>query len=213
MHSALSEVDKDNWDSLVPDDHAFLKYDFLALLESSGCVSADRGWIPSHFAAYSDGRLVGAMPCYRKSHSYGEYIFDWAWADAYYRNGADYYPKLSNAIPFTPATGPRLLICPDVDQQVVLNAIVKHTQVVCEDEGLSGWHSLYIDSKQLAQFESGTDFLVRHSNQFHWQNASYNEFDDFLSTMSSKKRKNIKRERRRITEMGVTYRWYSGAEL
>ena len=213
IHSALAEVTSESWNALIQDDYPFIKHEFLSALETTGCVTPETGWIPSHIVNYADDNrtILCAMPCYEKSHSYGEYIFDWAWADAYFRHGISYYPKLSTAIPFTPATGQRVLASKNtVDPYPTL---VDATQFLCHERELSGWHGLFLNSKEIDQFAHDSNYLVRHSNQFHWQNHNYSNFSEFLASLNSKKRKNIKRERRRIVEMDVQYRWLSGEDL
>ena len=223
IHSALAEVNCERWNALLDDDYPFLKHQFLLGLEKTGCTTAENGWTPTHFVEYAADQetIVAALPCYEKTHSYGEYIFDWAWADAYYRHGVDYYPKLSSSVPFTPASGQRFLVnqseelaksSPDHYANHVAK-LVKQAQDYCTDNGLSGWHGLFINEQEAAHFENDPNVFVRHSNQFHWQNQGYSSFDDFLNRLNAKKRKNIKRERRRITEQEITYRWISGDEL
>ena len=152
------------------------------------------------------------MPCYIKKHSYGEYIFDWSWADAYHRHGMEYYPKLSNAVPFTPATGERWLSHNKHDEEELSSLLIETALGIVNDKNLSSFHSLFLTEQQ-CQTLTENKLLQRHSTQFHWQNKNFNHFDDFLALMSSKKRKNIKRERRRVSESGVTFRWLTGEEL
>ena len=212
VHSCLSEIDATRWNALLDDNNPFMRYEFLLGLEQTGCVSKENGWEPCHLGVYQGKTLVGAMPCYIKSHSYGEYIFDWSWADAYHRNGLEYYPKLSNAVPFTPASGARWLIAKEVNSRDVTSILTEKIKALLEERNLSSFHSLFLPLSQCDSLCS-SEFLKRHSTQFHWQNREYKNFDDFLSRMSSKKRKNIKRERRRVQESGVTYRWLSGDQL
>lgn len=200
---------------MLKSNNPFMRHEFLHGLEVSGCVSEQQGWEAVHIAAYQDTsqtQLLGAMPCYIKSHSYGEYIFDWAWADAHHRHGLDYYPKLSNAVPFTPATGERWLTADPEKSNVVGSALIQTALKLTDERELSSFHSLFLQTEQCAQLGS-QGFSKRHSTQFHWHNKDYNSFDDFLGLMSSKKRKNIKRERRRVVESGIRYRWLSGDEL
>ncbi len=224
IHSSLAEVNCEQWNALIDDDYPFLKHEFLLGLELSGCTTPNTGWTPQHIVQTSETAqlespnasaasvIVAAMPCYAKTHSYGEYIFDWSWADAYYRHGLEYYPKLSNAVPFTPATGPRLLVS-ETNRDQAYQALLSKAQQLCEEDGYSGWHSLFINEREAEYFESHPDVVVRHSNQFHWRNHDYADFDAFLASLSSKKRKNIKRERRRITEQNIRYTWVTGADL
>ena len=144
VHSSLAEINAAQWNSLLPDNNPFLRHEFLYGLEKTGCVTPDKGWVSSHITAYSDScqtLLLGAMPCYIKTHSYGEYIFDWAWADAHYRHGLEYYPKMSNAVPFTPATGERILVADGQDKSQIAQALVARAIEVTEDQNLSSFHS------------------------------------------------------------------------
>ena len=173
------------------------------------------GWQPSHIAIYQDAshkQLIAAMPCYIKQHSYGEYIFDWSWADAHHRYGQEYYPKLSNAIPFTPASGERWLCAEGKEKQALTKALLETALSISRDQDLSSFHSLFLNKQQYNDLDS-EQFLLRHSTQFHWQNKGYQNFDDFLNLMSSKKRKNIKRERRRVLESEITFKWHTGDQL
>jgi len=215
VHSRLAEIDAVQWNAMVEGNNPFMRHEFLSGLELCGCVNAKTGWQPSHIAVYGDEKcktLLGVMPCYVKEHSYGEYIFDWAWADAHQRHGIAYYPKLSNAVPFTPATGQRWLLSDKVDNKATLQTLVSKALEVCDELSLSSMHSLFLpqdQSKELIKY----GFSQRHSTQFHWQNKDYDSFADFTAGMSSKKRKNINRERRRIKESGIEYRWLTGDDL
>ncbi|MFT5572896.1 MAG: putative N-acyltransferase [Cryomorphaceae bacterium] len=212
VHPSLSEINAEQWNSMLSDNNPFMRHEFLLGLEQTSCVCQTAGWEPSHIAGYENGALVAAMPCYIKSHSYGEYIFDWSWADAHHRHGLEYYPKLSNAIPFTPASGERWLIAPCVDKAKITKALFDTVKTLMADRDLSSFHSLFLNAEQCGTLDT-SEYLIRHSTQFHWQNREYRNFDDFLARMSSKKRKNINRERRRVRESGVTYRWLSGKDL
>ena len=215
VHKHIKDIDAGQWNALLGDNNPFMRHEFLLGLEQSACVHADTGWQVCHIAVYCDqaqSTLIGAMPCYLKSHSYGEYIFDWTWADAYYRHGLEYYPKLSNAVPFTPATGKRWLIANSADQSRVLDALLNKVKELAEHYHASSFHSLFLNQQQQHALPE-RDFLKRVNTQFHWHNQSYTDFDDFLRKMSSKKRKNIKRERRRVHESGVEYQWFTGDKL
>jgi len=142
----------------------------------------------------------------------GEYIFDWAWADAHHRHGLEYYPKLSNAVPFTPATGERWLVSDEMDSKLAIKLFIAAYMQLADEKNISSIHSLFTTKEQAEQL-SKHDFLMRHSTQFHWKNRNYSDFNDFLAVMTSKKRKNIKRERRRVKESGICYRWLTGAQL
>ena len=215
VHQSIAEIEPDQWNSMLDSDNPFMRHEFLHGLELCGCVSELSGWQPSHIAIYSDSsqrRLLAAMPCYIKKHSYGEYIFDWSWADAHHRHGFEYYPKLSNAIPFTPATGERWLCDSESDQDSLKEQLFEKALSITKEQGLSSFHSLFLTEQQKEKIDKNT-FLHRHSTQFHWQNKNYQSFDDFLNLMSSKKRKNIKRERRRVQESEITFKWHTGDEL
>jgi predicted N-acyltransferase len=208
--SSLAEIGQPAWDGLVTlQDKAnpFLSYAFLHALHESGSASAESGWQPQFLALYDGATLAAAMPLYVKSHSYGEYVFDWAWADAYHRNGVEYYPKLLSAIPFTPVTGPRLM-ARDAAARAALVEVLRNTQQATE---VSSTHILYPPEDQARQLaEAG--FMLRSGVQFHWLNAGYASFDEFLATLEKKKRKNIRAERRKVAEAGVTLRRVRGAD-
>ena len=220
VHSQIADICAKQWNKLLEDNNPFMRHEFLHGLENTGCVSQDTGWLVCHIAVYAqnidsdtqENVLIGAVPCYLKSHSYGEYIFDWAWANAYQSHGFDYYPKLSNAVPFTPATGERWLIAGNVDQQEVQKLLIQAINDLAEEHKASSFHSLFLNKQQHDALPND-QFLKRLSTQFHWQNKEYETFDDFLSLMNSKKRKNIKRERRRVLETGIEYEWLSGEQL
>lgn len=212
--SALSEIGQAKWDALIQtqdDANPFLSFAFLDALHESGCASAKSGWQPQFLTVWraegdiEDGELVAALPLYVKSHSYGEYVFDWAWADAYQRNGLEYYPKLLSAIPFTPVTGSRLL-ARDAEATTALIAALVNVQ---ESNTFSSTHILYPPPAQ-TEILREAGFMLRTGVQFHWLNADYKDFDAFLETLERKKRKNIRAERRKVHEAGVTFRHISG---
>ncbi|MDX1452944.1 MAG: GNAT family N-acetyltransferase [Oleiphilaceae bacterium] len=214
MHVRFVEtIVPEDWNRLVDADMPFLQHAFLSALERSGSVTAETGWSPLHAVVYKEGRLVAAAPGYLKSHSYGEYVFDWAWADAYARYGLAYYPKYVTAIPFTPVCGPRLLIDPlhqnNAKELARVRAVfAEGVEAECHRRGVSSWHVL---------FEHGQpprpDMLQRMGTQFHWANRGYTCFEDFLAGLSSSRRKSMRKERKRLTGIGLTYRWRSGQEL
>lgn len=215
VHNSLRDISAEQWNAMLESNNPFMRYEFLMGLETTACVSLDVGWESAHITIYADAernQLIAAMPCYIKSHSYGEYIFDWSWADAHHRHGLEYYPKLSNAVPFTPATGDRLLTADPQQREQLEAALLGKAIELCESRGLSSFHSLFVEQRQAESLQK-LGCLTRHSSQFHWQNRGYKDFDDFLSVMSSKKRKNIKRERRRVSDTGITYRWLSANQL
>lgn len=206
--SSLAEVGEPAWNALLAaqgEDNPFLSYAFLHALHESGSACAETGWQPQYLALWKGDELAAAMPLYVKSHSYGEYVFDWAWADAYHRNGIEYYPKLLSAIPFTPVTGSRLL-ARDGESRAALVALLKAQQ---KSADVSSTHVLYPPEEQAMQlYEAG--FMLRSGVQFHWLNQGYADFDQFLATLEHKKRKNIRAERRKVREAGVTMRQIRG---
>jgi predicted N-acyltransferase len=208
--SSLSDIGQPAWDALAAaqdSPNPFLSFAFLHALHESGSASADSGWQPQFIALYDGEELAAAMPLYVKSHSYGEYVFDWAWADAYHRNGVEYYPKLLSAIPFTPVTGPRLL-ARDAHARAALVKVLCATQKASE---VSSTHILYPPEDQVQQL-ADAGFMLRSGVQFHWLNAGYKSFDEFLATLEHKKRKNIRAERRKVAEAGVTLRRVRGVD-
>jgi predicted N-acyltransferase len=206
-----------DWDRLAGDNDPFLEHAFLAALEASGSVGERAGCMPRIVLARERGRLVGAVPLYLKTNSYGEFIFDWSWANAAHRSGVRYYPKLVAAIPFTPATGYRLpvLEAPGVDAAAVRAALVRGTREVAEDEKASSIHFLFCTEPE-KQTLSGAGFFPRLSMQFHWHNRPerpFESFEDYLSTFRSQNRKQVRKERRVAAEHGLTFRTATGAEL
>ena len=208
--SSLSEVGQAEWDALAgAQDQAnpFLSYAFLHALHESGSASPETGWQPQYIVLYEGKTLAAALPLYVKGHSYGEYVFDWAWADAYQRHGLDYYPKLLSAIPFTPVSGPRLL-ARDAAARAALVEVLKATQGASE---VSSTHILFTPEDQARQLEDA-GFMLRSGVQFHWLNQDYASFEDFLATLEPRKRKNIRAERRKVREAGVTLRRVRGRD-
>ena len=208
IHERIEQIPADQWNRLVLNNHPFLRHEFLHAMERHGCVGEHFGWLPRHIGVYADDRLVAAMPLYEKLNSYGEFVFDHAWADAYRRNGLAYFPKLVSAIPYTPATGQRLLCEPqrkDEFYPVLLHSALQ----LAERLGASGFHCLF-PSLQEQQFMAREQLLTRSDCQFHWQNTGYREFDEFLADLTAKKRKNIRQERRRVQDSGVVLRRLDG---
>jgi len=202
---SLARVDRDAWNALAG-SQPFMRHEFLAALIDTGCAAARSGWLPQFALLSRAGELVGAMPLFAKNHSYGEYVFDWAWAEAHERHGVDYYPKLVCAVPFTPVRGPRLLARAAADKKVLARAALELAR------DASSLHVLFAGEEDAALLaEQG--FLTRRTVQFHWTNAGYASFDDFLARLSHAKRKNIRQERRRVREAGVSFRWLDGAAI
>ncbi|RBL82315.1 GNAT family N-acetyltransferase [Streptomyces cavourensis] len=207
IETDLSRIDAQQWDALAG-DQPFLRHAFLCALHDTGCAAPDTGWAPHYLALWRDGQLAGAVPLYLKSHSRGEYVFDYAWADAFQRHGLRYYPKLLSAIPFTPVTGPRLLAANDEDRDTLVRGLV----AFAEDVQVSSLHLLFPDATDLrALREAG--FMVRESVQFHWTNADYADFDAFLATMSHDKRKKIRQDRKKVAQAGLDFQWRRGAQI
>src|SRR5690606_26701375 len=207
MHASilqsLAEISAEQWNRAAG-EHPFLRHEFLHALERTGCVGADSGWEPCHLVLRESpgGPLLGAVPLYRKHHSYGEYVFDWAWADAYARHGRPYYPKLVAAVPFTPATGPRLLTAPEADRARVARRLIDGALEQAERSRASSLHWLFPTGAE-AELLGARGLLTRTGCQFHWSNRGYRDFQDFLATFASQKRYNLKRERRQVREAGV----------
>ena len=204
---SLSAVPASAWDALVG-DRPLLSHAFLHALHETGCAAPQTGWTPRYLTAWQGALLVGAMPLYVKTHSYGEYVFDWAWADAYRRHGRHYYPKLVSAVPFTPATGPRLIAADAATRGELLAGALS---LVAEDH-LSSLHILFPQADE-AYACAAAGMLLRDSVQFHWTNPGYRDFADFLSTMNHTKRKRISQERRKLSAAGVTFRRLLGREI
>jgi uncharacterized protein len=191
----------------------FISYDFLHALEASASATARTGWQPQHLLAERpDGTVLGAVPCYLKSHSRGEYVFDRGWAEAYERAGGDYYPKLQVSVPFTPATGRRFLVRPGCDAEPIQSALTAGLVELCRRHEASSVHVTFMPEQECA-YLAQQGFLRRTDQQFHWENAGYASFDAFLEALSSRKRKTIKRERRNALENGITVHWLTGGEL
>jgi uncharacterized protein len=196
LGTSVAEVDAAAWDALAGGGNPFVSHDFLALLEESGSVGPGTGWQPAPILVEdAGGALIAAAPAYLKSHSQGEYVFDHAWADAWARAGGDYYPKLQIAAPFTPVPGPRLL-AHDADAATLL---IRGAEAVVRQNGLSSAHATFVAPEQMPVFEAA-GWLVRRDIQFHFANAGYASFDDFLATLTSAKRKQLRKERARAAE-------------
>jgi uncharacterized protein len=191
----------------------FISHDFLSALERSGSTRNRTGWQPMHLIAQAaDGAIVGVAPCYAKSHSQGEYVFDHGWAEAYERAGGSYYPKLQVCVPFTPATGRRLLTRPGPQAQAVRGALADGLATICRRANASSLHVTFSTEPEWRLL--GThDYLLRTHRQFHWENAAYDTFDGFLTALASRKRKTIRRERAEAVAPGISIHWLSGSDL
>ena len=208
LASSIGAVPQADWDRLAGSDNPFTSHAFLTLLEDSGSVGPGTGWAPAPLLLEEPGgQLVGALPSYLKGHSQGEYVFDHGWADAWERAGGDYYPKLQISVPFTPATGPRLLVADERHATPLLHAA---GQLVAQN-GWSGAHATFVESGQQALFERA-GWLRREDIQFHWYNRDYRSFDDFLADLTSRKRKDLRKERRAANE-GLRVEMLTGADI
>lgn len=212
LHTSIHEIDQKTWDSLNPNAYPGLLHGFLSALEDSNSVGEGTGWNPLYVTANDSNGLAAAMACFIKSDSYGEYVFDWAWADAYQKHGLSYYPKCITAIPFTPATGPRVLYRPEVNPEVMTRSLF---ECVFNElsEKISSWHILFPDSKTESLILKNGQWVERHGVQFHWLNKDFRNFEDHLALFNSKRRKEAKRERRRVKEQGITFELLKGSEL
>lgn len=208
VHRAVPEIPAADWDACGADANPFTTHRFLSALEASGSVGERTGWTPAHLAARRGGRVVGVAPLYVKAHSQGEYIFDHAWAQAWRRAGGAYYPKLQCAVPFTPVTGPRLIADDPGVQQALLSGM---TQLAVQG-GMSGVHVTFCTEAERRLGEAA-GFLGRRTQQFHWLNDGYADYDDFLSRLSSRKRKALRKERERAQAFGGTIRTLRGEAI
>ena len=206
--ATLDAVAPEQWNALVQDNNPFLRHEFLAALEHHQCVGKKFGWLPCHIAIYEQQQLVAALPLYEKYNSYGEFVFDQSWAQAYHQHGMAYYPKLVAAIPYTPASGQRFLVQGGREADLYPLLLQSALQMAQELKA-SGFHCLFPLAEQQDWLEQ-QHLIVRHDCQFHWHNRGYATFEDFLATFSAKKRKNVKQERRKVAETGVQLRLLDG---
>jgi predicted N-acyltransferase len=202
---SLAAVEREEWNALAG-EQPFARHEFLSALIDTGCASRRTGWRPQILCLRRAGALVGAMPLFSKTHSYGEYVFDWAWAEAHERHGVDYYPKLVCAVPFTPVRGARLLAASRADKEILVKSALELAQ------DASSLHVLFARDED-ADCLQASGLMLRRTVQFHWTNAGYASFDDFLARLSRARRKNIRQERRRVREAGIAFRWLEGAAI
>lgn len=200
--SSLEGVSAAQWNALAGDANPFVSHELLHALEAEDCLGERTGWFPHHVLVHRGDRLVGAMPAYLKTNSYGEFVFDWTFADAYERHGLDYYPKLVCAVPFTPATGPRLLSAPDEDASNIGRHLIAATLQIAQQEKISSAHWLFPEEAHHETL-AGAGLLSRIGYQFHWTNPGYRDFEDFLDALTHKRRKEIRRERRDVERAGL----------
>jgi len=186
-----------------------MRHEFLLALEETGCVCAATGWQPHHLLVSQGGSVVAVMPLYIKHNSRGEYVFDWSWADAYRQHGIRYYPKLVTSVPFTPSTGPRLLVAPGSEAQPLISAAYAAVIAEANRLGASSWHLLFPGEQESARFV-GAGMRQRIGCQYHWHNRDYRSFDDFIATFSSRKRKNLRKEREAVFSAGVEFTRFNG---
>ena len=211
--SGIEQVDMAAWRALELPDFPFFDFEFLRALERSGSIGGASGWSPVYLVCEGRGRLLGALPLYLKMDSYGEYIFDWGWAQAYRQHGLSYYPKLVAAVPFTPATGSKLLVRPDVeDHAAVTRALLDEARRLGDERDVSSSHALFLPEEELDEFTQ-RGFAVRHSLQFHWRNRGYDVFSDYLDALVSKRRRQISRERRQLEGEGLEIERLTGEDL
>ena len=206
----LSEVSAADWNALLsPDASPFLKHEFLSTLEETACVGSNTGWQIAHLALYRSKKLIGAMPLYLKLHSYGEFVFDWSWAQAYEQQGMQYYPKALCAIPFTPVQGSRILFAPLENKSQVQEQLIAGLKTLLMQNKLSSAHVLFpLGEQTQAMVDQG--FMLRDSVQFHWHNHQFVSFEQFLSTLTMKRRKNIRQEREKVSRAGISFRHIPG---
>jgi predicted N-acyltransferase len=210
---SIAQIDAQRWNALAGAAQPFLRHEFLLALEQSGCAAPRTGWTPRHLLLEdANGGALAAMPLFKKSHSRGEFVFDFAWAGAYAEHGLKYYPKLLTAVPFTPVSGPRLLFAAQVNAAAATRALVSSVLEYAKDEHLSSWHVLFPPEDTVAAL-SKAGLILRRDCQFHWYNQGYASFEAFLATFTAEKRKKAKRERRRVAEAGIEFDTLHGGDM
>ncbi len=210
--NSMTQADGADWNRLAGVAYPFLRHEFLLALEQSGSVSAQTGWVPSHLLVLDDDQLVALMPLYLKQHSWGEYVFDHQWAQAYQQQGLDYYPKGLTAIPLTPCQGARIVIQAGTGPLQVMQALLDFIKKLSEQGGISSWHCLFPIEQQAEQLRS-LGLSIREGVQFHWFNRGYHDFDDYLQSLSAGKRKMLKRERCLVSEQGIRILRIAGPDV
>ena len=208
----IAEVAREDWDGLAAGSSPFLKWDWLDSLEQSGCVNDKTGWLPHHIVVEKDGALIGACPMYLKTHSMGEFVFDYEWAEAAHHAGIQYYPKMLVGVPFTPVTGHRFLTATDEERASLLRFMGQALAKIAADNKISSVHVNFCLADEREALEQ-IGFFSRVGIQFHWQNRDFKSFDDYLASFRSDRRNKVKRERRAVAERGITIRAYEGGEL
>ena len=209
---SIKNIDETTWNNLVDSDYPFMQHSFLLSLEESKCVGEGTGWYTFHLVVKEEEDVIALMPMYIKTDSHGEFIFDWSWADAFYRNGMDYYPKLVSAIPFTPASGPRLCVLDESKRTHITSLIKEGLEEISIELGISSAHILLPEKKELTSYvDSG--FSMRTSYSFHWFNNNYSDFDDFLKELTSRQRKNLRKERSKIFDQNIHMERIPGEDI
>ena len=212
VHRSILDIDAAAWDATLDGSNPFVTHRFLAALERSRCIGAGTGWEPFLVTLVDERGLAAAAPGFIKNHSYGEFVFDFSWAQAYARFGLSYYPKLVVGAPFTPATGPRLLVRQGLDYKTTAASLSQSLREAAAESGFSSIHALFPADRDRAQL-ADDDWLVRRDCQFHWRNHGYRDFDDFLETFTADKRKKVRRERRRVAEAGIEFESLFGDQI
>jgi predicted N-acyltransferase len=212
VHERIEDIPAAEWNSLRPDDNPFLDHRFLAGLERHGCVDARHGWLPYHVAIRDGSRLVAAAPLYLKGNSHGEFVFDWSWAHAYAEHGLPYYPKLLCAVPYSPVAGARLLVGQGANADALRGKLVEAIRSRADELGFSSAHANFTGEADSGAFASA-GWLARFDWQFHWHNRGWRTFEEFLASLNSRKRKNIRQERARVASQGAECRVLHGGEL
>ena len=209
---SMSQVDSADWNQLAGKDYPFIRHEFLLALEQSGSVCKQTGWKPAHLLVFDEDILIAFMPLYLKEHSWGEYIFDHQWAQAYQQHGLNYYPKWLTAIPLTPCQGTRIVIRDQIDSFTIMQLLLTFIKKISEEQNISSWHCLFPTLPQVKLLKS-LQLSIREGVQFQWFNKDYQSFDDYLLALSSSKRKMIKRERKRILEQGIELQCIAGPQI
>jgi uncharacterized protein len=212
QHTSIDELAPQAWNALTGTDVPFLRHEFLAALEHTGCVGPASGWTPAYITLHDAAGLAAAAPAFIKTHSYGEFVFDFSWAEAYAHFGRGYYPKLSICVPFTPATGARLLVRPDVNGPAIRRQLAKALEDFVTAKQLSSAHALFFDEPDREAFEQ-SGWLLRRDCQFHWTNQRFTDFEHYLASFTAEKRKKARRERRRVQESGIHFATRFGHDI
>jgi predicted N-acyltransferase len=215
IFQSLNAISESQWQKIASPCYPFISYKFLEAFESCGCLGSRTGWTPAYITAWEQDSLVGALLLYFKDNSYGEYIFDFSWAQAHESAGISYYPKLVSAVPFTPASSPKILLQDTLsaeDKKRTAQFLLKAALKKAQESGVSSLHALFILEGEISLFQEN-GFFIRHSYQFHWQNKNYSSFQDFLLGLKSKRRKEIVRERNQVLDSGVKISRFTGSSL